>query len=705
MQTLVSNISFADVTKGSVERLTATKECQNCVFVDADLSDLNLTNVNLHGATFINVKLNNVRLTDANLSDTYFQNTELKKAILNRSNFMDSVFLDSDLSESSLIEANFSNTVFERVKLNKARLRKTNFTSTKLKIVDLSQAKVESWVGNNIWYCHVTEDTGKVDRDCGNFNQQDSRDLQALQQILLNLSYEIGKVDGRWGKRTEKALKQFYVDNSLIAPGKINLISPLVFLKLALKNKLVNVEKDGQANIIFDIQDGLYALGYDIKPDGLIGPNTRSNISSFLAKNSLNYSENDYQNVSASISNTLVEKSVNTGKPVPWLFKSAEISIDADLTANNIYKGLETIQQAADAGFSTITIFIHCDRYLTIDRNIRKGYPLNRTTGCNIPFIRTTDDLLDLSRNATDVYIEKAQEVGLKVVLKPMFLGLADKDSKNIYGYRSGEVPVDLFFKGSGPKFDGYIRIIESLATYAQEKNVDFLQIGTELGNLNRDIIKSDHWIEIIESIRDKFRGELIYAYNLGPEGTGGSDLVQMKEIWEGVDYIGINFFPNNILSGKKYYSSSEVTKNLKRVKVNGVNAIYQLETLSSKFGKKIIFTETSFPSWRGSVNWMFRQSCDFQNNKKKGWLYTEGPLAVKEPSSIAALVLADGWFQTVKDLPFVYGANHSFWYKTWYDNKSFANQDLLQGLTSCAGNIASDNPLTKVIESYYKER
>ena len=62
------------------------------------------------------------------------------------------------------------------------------------------------------------------------------------------------------------------------------------------------------------------------------------------------------------------------------------------------------------------------------------------------------------------------------------------------------------------------------------------------------------------------------------------------------------------------------------------------MKSLSAEFGKKIILTETSFPTWRGSVNWMFRQKCDFNNKGKKDWIYTKGPLAVKEPSAIAAL-------------------------------------------------------------------
>jgi hypothetical protein len=134
-----------------------------------------------------------------------------------------------------------------------------------------------------------------------------------------------------------------------------------------------------------------------------------------------------------------------------------------------------------------------------------------------------------------------------------MFLDLTDADEKNYYGYISKKVPIKDFFDGNGSTFDGYVEIIKRMARYAEAKEVDFLQIGTEFKNLNPSITKSKRWVKIIRDIRDEFNGQLIYAYNMGPEGSGQNDLFSMTSIWQEVDYIGINLFPNQMLKGKKY--------------------------------------------------------------------------------------------------------------------------------------------------------
>tara|TARA_Y100000385_G_scaffold9006_1_gene9376 strand:+ start:228 stop:2396 length:2169 start_codon:yes stop_codon:yes gene_type:complete len=698
------SISSASEYSADVKKLRDTRSCVGCIFKNEDLSGLNLFGANLKDAKFSKVNLTGARLSDAILINTAFYDTNFQDAILNRSDFSGATIINSNLSGTSLIETVFSGALLENVDLRNAKFRNTNLTETILKTINLSGSLIESWTDNNAKYCNVIDPSNvNIVKDCQVLALDTAREFTQIQSLLSKLGYEIGSIDGKWGSKTENALKDFFKDNKLNEPEYLKIGSLSILSEFAAKNNSPDYSSM-HSNIDYDIQDGLYALGYRIKPDGNIGTKTKKTIDNYLNDNSFNFSEDDLVKIRESIEANLVKRAVTNSKPVSWKYRAAEITIDADTNAVNIYDGLDTIQAAAKAGFNTISIFIHCDRRKRIEKNIPDYYPLYRTTGCSIPYVRPKDDLLASSENATDVYIKEAKKYGLKVTLKPMFLDLTDADEKNTYyGYKSKKVPIKDFFDGNGSTFDGYVEIIKKMARYAEDKEVDFLQIGTEFKNLNPRITKSERWVKIIRDIRDEFNGQLIYAYNMGPKGTGQNDLFSMKSIWQGVDYIGINLFPNQMLKGKKYYRSSEITNAFKTVSFDNKKVLNIMKSLSAEFGKKIILTETSFPTWRGSVNWMFRQKCDFNNKGKKDWIYTKGPLAVKEPSAIAALVLADGWFKTFSNHSFIHGATHVFWYLTWYDNQNFPEADQKIGFSGCGGHIYENDNLTKIISSYYQ--
>jgi len=452
------------------------------------------------------------------------------------------------------------------------------------------------------------------------------------------------------------------------------------------------------ADVQHDVQDGLYALGYKVKPDGKIGSKTTRAIKAFIDKNSSELYPDDFTKISDTINKIIIKRAVDDAKKVSWSYKSAEISIAADNHATNVFKGLDSIKSAVRSGFNNITLTFNCSGRERIQFDAPISYPLSRRTGCLIPYAKYGDDF-SASRDATDIYISEAKKYGMTVTLKPMFLSLT---RKNDHGYEYGKIPTKDFFDGNGTTFDGYIEIIKRIAKYSESKNVDYLQIGTEFINLNRKIPKSNRWSNIIKNIKNEFSGKLIYAHNLGPEGSR-RDMFNYKEIWKSVDYIGINFYPSNVLNGKKYYTSAEISRAFKKASIDSGNGIKSLQKLSKLFSKKIIMTETSFPTWRGSANWMFRIECDYDNKGKSGWLYTEGPLASKEPSLIAAQVLADGWYHTFKDLNFIAGANHSFWYLTWHDGTHYPKYNKRVGLSECSRHIFKNEGLKQIISAYYK--
>jgi len=271
------------------------------------------------------------------------------------------------------------------------------------------------------------------------------------------------------------------------------------------------------ADVQHDVQDGLYALGYKVKPDRKIGSKTTRAIKAFIDKNSLDFYPDDFTKISDTINKIIIKRAVDDAKKVSWSFKSAEISIAADNQATNVFKGLDSIKSAARSGFNNITLTFNCSRHQRIQFDAPISYPLSRRTGCLIPYVKYGDDF-SASRDATDIYISEAKKYGMTVTLKPMFLSLTDK---NHHGYEYGKIPTKDFFDGNGTTFDGYIEIIKRIAKYSESKNVDYLQIGTEFINLNRKIPKSIRWSNIIKNIKNEFSGKLIYAHNFGTKGSG----------------------------------------------------------------------------------------------------------------------------------------------------------------------------------------
>ena len=136
------------------------------------------------------------------------------------------------------------------------------------------------------------------------------------------------------------------------------------------------------------MQDGLYALGYKVKPDRKIGSKTTRAIKAFIDKNSLDFYPDDFTKISDTINKIIIKRAVDDAKKVSWSFKSAEISIAADNQATNVFKGLDSIKSAARSGFNNITLTFNCSRHQRIQFDAPISYPLSRRTGCLIPYVK-----------------------------------------------------------------------------------------------------------------------------------------------------------------------------------------------------------------------------------------------------------------------------------------------------------------------------
>lgn len=439
-----------------------------------------------------------------------------------------------------------------------------------------------------------------------------------------------------------------------------------------------------------EAQDMLHALGSsDVVPDGEYGPKTASGVAAIIAEQPTTIN----QSVLNKLYSSFVERN-SAVKVLDWDYRSAEIELSG--YNEKVYDGLSSLADMSGAGLNVATFAFHCDRGQKMDLSASENYPLERQFGCELAYNFRDGS----SRDALIVYIEEAKKNGLKVNLKPTFLDLTSDVSGA--GYKYGAVPVEDFLYGNAPHWDGYVPRIYKIAEFAQAHGVEYLTIGTEFGNLNRKIMRSKDWEEIIGGIRQRFKGEIVYSHNYGPDGSL-KDLINMEGILDRVDYVGVNFFPTTIRPKNNFYSVEEAEKMLRSAKVDGVNMIEGISEFSQKVSAKIILTEVSFPTWRGSIKWMFRHTCDYDNKGKSGWEFNEGPLSPKTPSVSASLVLASAWYNVFKDMPWADGSSHVFWYRTWADADTNAEYVEKTGARECGLDIDRNTFLRSFLATWYK--
>jgi len=343
-------------------------------------------------------------------------------------------------------------------------------------------------------------------------------------------------------------------------------------------------------------------------------------------------------------------------------FRSAEIEL-GDAETKHIRSTLKSMDDIIKYGFNTVTVTLICGFTeegvkRRFDNANKQDRILDGLIGsCYNPTFRTRykDGSKWRAKNVTalEMYANHAHKLGLRFNLKPMVL-------THIETYGLNGMSKQSFWQGD-KNFVAYSDFIVDLASIAEANKIEYFTIGTELTNLNKKILRSPELTDLIEGVREVYSGKLIYAHNFGPEGSG-NEFRKMSKIWERLDYIGVNFFPNNIMKGRKSYSSEQVAKAMESARIDGRNVISEIRNVSAKVNRPVILTETAFPSWKGAANYMYRGTCDRANAGKKDWVFTKGPLQPKTPDLDEPLVLAKAWWQVFGNMPNIAGAVHVFW-------------------------------------------
>ena len=173
--------------------------------------------------------------------------------------------------------------------------------------------------------------------------------------------------------------------------------------------------------------------------------------------------------------------------------------------------------------------------------------------------------------------VSQAHQLGLKVMLKPhIWLRAPSADQWRGTIAMSTEDDWDRWFAN-------YERFILHYAELASSERVDLFCIGVELARTA--IERENDWRALIEKVRRRYSGPLVYAANWWEE----YDLIPF---WDALDYIGINaFFPLSDTPGPGLTALRRSAE-----KIAGEIAILQTTT-----GKPVIFTEIGFKSTPGT--------------------------------------------------------------------------------------------------------
>lgn len=410
-------------------------------------------------------------------------------------------------------------------------------------------------------------------------------------------------------------------------------------------------------------QRQLIELGYEAgEVDGLWGRTTRYALEAFLADKGEIFDGTLDLNETDMLAAELDMRGLNIRPNVDWKYRATSFGFGGYNRADQpVYDAIQTISEIPAYGFNVLTLDISCVDEL--DDTAPNHYPLGRRIGCSISNkqILEEEGFVSNRRDATDLAIDEARAVGLAINLKPMFLSLSDK-------YGDGLLSTDAFFSGDMPIWSGYVSRIMAIAKYAQQNQIEYLTIGTELNNLNVGLEDDTRWVGIIKQIRTVYDGKLIYAHNFGNE----SNLQQLSSsnVMRYVDIVGLNFFPSRIVNGRIDYSAEEIALGLRRARLkNGRNMMVEAQALQSNLQVPVILSETHFPTWQGSANWIFRGSCDYEHEGKRGWNFTQGPLQPKKPSDASGRLLAEGFMLAFEDQEWVHGADYLYWtYAFLYD-------------------------------------
>ena len=233
-----------------------------------------------------------------------------------------------------------------------------------------------------------------------------------------------------------------------------------------------------------------------------------------------------------------------------------------------------------------------CDQSLTNLANIKANWVLltvfwfmNTTADVEI---HPRPDLYTASDSSLIHAIQKAQELGMKVALKPM-VDVADGNWRGVINPANWTA-----------WFQNYRSFINHFADIAQTNDVQLFVVGTELKSSQQ---YEAEWRTVIRDAMLRFSRELTYAANW--DSYSPSTWIKF---WDALDYVGVDaYFP----------LTSSYNPTLSQLISAWSSRVTGLHSVSTQTGKKILFTEIGYCSQNGTNiqpwNWEVSSTLDMQ--------------------------------------------------------------------------------------------
>ncbi|MDD3241647.1 MAG: pentapeptide repeat-containing protein [Bacilli bacterium] len=130
----IKNISFSDFENLYFDAI-------DCIFLNCDLSNLDLSSKSFHRCIIDNCKLVGTDLSNSSIIDVKIINSTLRYSNYNKANIKNVILDDNDFYESS-----FSNIKFGPISLSKNNFTRCEFIDTKLDKIDFSSSNIDGIV-------------------------------------------------------------------------------------------------------------------------------------------------------------------------------------------------------------------------------------------------------------------------------------------------------------------------------------------------------------------------------------------------------------------------------------------------------------------------------------------------------------------------------------------------------------------------------
>ncbi len=212
--------------------------------------------------------------------------------------------------------------------------------------------------------------------------------------------------------------------------------------------------------------------------------------------------------------------------------------------------------------------------------------------------------------------VKVARKLGMRIMLKPHLDLLDPRVGRQQINFGPDSAAWQVWFAE-------YTRVITHYAALAERLGVEYFVVGTELTGT---IGEAGRWRDLIRQVRQVYTGPLTYA---------ALNYIEDERItwWDALDAIGID----------AYYPLTLTTQpTLTQLKIGWIPGVLQLEALSRRWNRPIIFTEIGYMSADGT-------------NQVSGFWWLDSPVDVQEQADCYQAAL-----ETFQDKPWLQGM---FWW------------------------------------------